>query len=239
MHRDIQKLIASAKTEFLTDMNNKVLQDKLKALVDLQSILATHQLPPHELEAIRQKVAELSTPPVSTTYPQPSIVTPVPYANGLNITSSQVSQNYPQLHVPPATVHHTVTPSTQQQHQPDLSMMNSSRLADILASAKAQQAPPTPVVAPTPASYNQPPVVPIPTTTAGGAPSSLLAQLRAAGLLAPEGNTPVNGPVAPHPQYPPPQPAGHAPTTPLVSLANPMKLAFDNDVELTSASLKK
>lgn len=222
-------------------MNNKVLQDKLKALVDLQSILATHQLPPHELEAIRQKVAELSIPQVSTTYPQPSIITPVPYANGLNVTSSQVSQNYPQLHVPPATVHHTITPSTQQpqQHQPDLSMMNSSRLADILASAKAQQAPPTPIVAPTPASYNQPPVVPVSTTTTGGPPSSLLAQLRAAGLLAPEGNTPVNGAVAPQSQYPPPQPAGHAPTTPLASLANPMKLAFENDVELTSASLKK
>lgn len=218
-------------------MNNKVLQDKLKALVDLQSILATHQLPPHELEAIRQKVAELSAPPASTSYPQPSIVTPVPYANGLNVTNSQVPQNYPQLHVPPATVHHTVTPSAQ--HQPDLSMMNSSRLADILASAKAQQAPPTPAVAPTPASYNQPPVVPISTTTAGGQPSSLLAQLRAAGLLAPEGNTPVNGPIVPQPQYLPPQPAGHAPATPLASLANPMRLAVENDVELTSASLKK
>ena len=220
-------------------MNNSVLRDKLKALVDLQSILTTQQLAPHELEAVRQKVAELSALPVSAPYSQPAITTPTPYLQAPNPTEILNPQNHTPISAPPTQVTPTAAPPTQQQSQTDLLTMNSSRLADILASAKAQQAPSTPPVAPAPLPYNQPLTVPVPASTSSGEPGSLLARLRAAGLLAPSGNTPVNGALSSHPQYQPPQISNRTPTTPLASLANPPRRASQNDVELTSASLKK
>ena len=214
-------------------MNNSILRDKLKALLDLQSILSYHQLAPHDLEAVRHKVAELSAPPLPPSYPPTVITTPTPYSSVMDATQRIVSQDHMQLSVPAA-------PLAVQQHQPDISVFNSNRLADILASAKAQQAPQTPAVTSTPVPHTQPPLIPIPSSTSGSEPSSLLAQLRAAGILAPEGNTPVNGALAPPPtQFPAPQVPGYTPTIPPAKLAQPSRIAAQNDVELTSASLKK
>lgn len=220
------------------NVNNSILRDKLKALVDLQTILTTHQLAPHELEAVRQKVAELSAPPASAVYSQSAITAPTLYPNHTNPTPLNAPHNKVQIAAPQAPVPPAAPPSIQQPPQLDLSTINSNRLADILASAKAQQAPPTPPVGSTPLPYHQPSIISAPATTSNGEPSSLLAQLRAAGLLAPEGNTPVNGSTARHPQYPPPQP-DRTPTTLHANLANPPLVAAQNDVELTSASLKK
>ena len=239
LHKDIQNLVSHAKSEFLTNVNNSVLRDKLKALVDLQSILTTHQLAPQELEAVRQKVAELSALPVSAPYSQPAITTATPYLQALNPAEIVNSQNHAPMSAPPTQATLTAAPPTQQQSQTDLLTMNSSRLADILASAKAQQAPSTPPSVPTPLPYNQPLTVPVPASSSGGEPGSLLARLRAAGLLAPSGNTPVNGALASHPPYQPPPVSSRTPTTPLASLVNPPQRASQNDVELTSASLKK
>ena len=220
-------------------MNNSVLRDKLKALVDLQSILTTHQLAPHELEAVRQKVAELSALPVSTPYSQPAIPTPTPYLQASNPTEILNPQNHAPMSAPPTQVTPTAAPPTQQQSQTDLLTMNSSRLADILASAKAQKAPSTPPAAPNPLPYNPPLTVPVAASTSSAEPGSLLARLRAAGLLAPSGNTPVNGAPSSRPQYPPPPISSRTPTTPLASLVNPSQRASQNDVELSSTSLKK
>ncbi|KAL8791368.1 MAG: hypothetical protein Q9195_005906 [Heterodermia aff. obscurata] len=239
LHKDIQNLVSHAKSEFLTNVNNSVLRDKLKALVDLQSILTTHQLAPHELEAVRQKVAELSALPASAPYSQPAVSTSTPYLQAPNPTEILNPQNHAPISAPPIHATPTAAPSTQQQSQTDLLTMNSSRLADILASARAQQASSTPSSAPTPLPYNQPSIVPVPASNSSGEPSSLVARLRAAGLLAPGGNTPVNGTMASHPQYPPPHLPSRTPTTPLASLVNPSQRASQNDVELTSASLKK
>ena len=239
LHKDIQNLVSHAKSEFLTNVNNSVLRDKLKALVDLQSILTTHQLAPQELEAVRQKVAELSALPVSAPYSQPAIANSMPFLQAPNPTEILHPQNHAPISAPPTHATPTAAPPTQQQSQTDLLTMNSSRLADILASAKAQQAPSTPSSAQTPLPYNQPVNVPVPASNSSREPSSLLARLRAAGLLAPSGNTPVNGALASHPQYPPPPIPTRTPTTPLASLVNPSQRASQNDVELTSASLKK
>ena len=239
LHKDIQNLVSHAKSEFLTNVNNPVLRDKLKALVDLQSILTTHQLAPHELEKVRQKVDELSVFPVSAPYSQPAIATPMPYLQAPNPTEILNPQNHAPMGAPSTQVTPTAAPPTQQQGQTDLFNMNSSRLADILASAKAQKTSSTPPAAPTPLPYNQPLNVPIPTSSSSGDSSSLLARLRAAGLLAPSGTMPVNGAPASHPQYPPQPMSSRTPTTPLASLVNPSQRASQNDVELTSTSLKK
>ena len=228
LHKDINNLISTAKAEFLADVNNSNLRDKLKALLDLQSVLSNHQIAPHELEAVRRKVAELSAPPAPTSYPPPMLSTPVPYTNGMNISQQTAPESHSHISAPP------VPPPTHT-HQPDISIINSTRLADILA--KAQQGPRTIVTTSSPTPYTAPPVVTLPASTSAGEPSSLLTQLRAAGILPPEGGTPVNGSAAPpSSQYVPPQASGHTPTA---RLAPPPRIATPNDVELTSASLKK
>lgn len=228
LHKDINNLISTAKAEFLADVNNSSLRDKLKALLDLQSILSNQQIAPHELEAVRHKVAELSAPPAPAPYPPPVLSTPVPFTNGMNASQLVAPESHTHISVPP------VPPPTHT-HHPDISIMNSTRLADILA--KAQQGPRTTVTTSSPAPYTAPPVVPLPASTSRGESSSLLAQLRAAGILGPEAGTPVNGSVAPPPfQYIPPRVSGQTPTA---QLAPPPRIAIDNDVELTSASLKK
>ena len=228
LHKDIDNLISTAKAEFLADVNNSSLRDKLKALLDLQSMLSAHRIAPHELEAVRHKVAELSAPPGPAPYPPPILSTPVPFTNGMNASQQVATEGHTHVSVPP------VPPPTHTHHS-DISIVNSNRLADILA--KAQQGPRTTVPTSSPAPYTAPPLIPLPASTSRGEPSSLLAQLRAAGILGPEGGTPVNGSVAPPPsQYMAPQVSGH---TPIAQLAPPPRIATDNDVELTSASLKK
>ena len=219
-------------------MNNSVQRDKLKALVDLQGILTSQQLALHELEAVRQQVAELSTPSISTAYSPPGINATASYPSSMNAPQHIVTNNIAQASAPVPLL--SAVPShLQQQPQSELSILNSSRLADILASAKAQQAPPTPPNAPTPVPYSQPSVTPVPVSSSGGDSNSLLAQLRAAGFLAPNGNTPVNGPHIPPSLHPPANALSHTPTTPRAELARPSKVTAENDVELNMASLKK
>ena len=231
LHKDINNLISTAKAEFLTDVNNSSLRDKLKALLDLQSVLSNHRIAPHELEAVRQKVAELSAPPAPPApvpYPPPVLSTPVPFTNGMNPSQQVAPESHTHVSAPPI-------PPPNHIHQSDISIINSNRLADILA--KAQQGPRISVSTSSPAPYTAPPVATLPAPTSTGGPSSLLAQLRAAGFLDSEGGTPLNGSIAPPPsQYMPPQVSGHTPTA---QLAPPPRIATDNDVELTSASLKK
>ena len=198
------------------------------------------QLAPHEVEAVQRQVAELkaaglSAPPTSASYVPPVNIAPVPYANDINARQQILPQNIPQVSAPAAS-----PPVQVQPRQPDILSLNSNRLADILASAKAQQAPRTSTATSTPVPYNQPPVIPVPASTSEGEPSALLAKLRAAGILGPEGSTPVNGALAPPPsQYPPPQLLGNTSPLPPAKLAHHSRIAAQNDVELTSASLKK
>ena len=239
LHKDIENLIATAKSEFSEDVNNAVLREKLKALLDLQSSLRARQLAPHELEAVRQKVAELSAPSLSAPYPPHMNATPAPYSGTTSTGQHVAPQDHTQVSAPSVPSHLAAPPFSQQQNQPDLSILSSNRLADILASAKALQAPPTPPVASTPIPYNQPSNDPTPAAGSGGEPSALVARLRAAGILAPERSTSVNGSLVPPSQYPPPQTSGQLPTTPLAGLASPSQVVSENDVELTTASLKK
>lgn len=201
-------------------------------------MLEAHQLAPHDLEAVRRKVAELkvaglSAPPASASYVPPLNIAPAPYGDDINVRQQILQQSIPQISAPAAP------PAVQvQARQPDILTLNSNRLADILASAKAQQAPRTPPGTSTTVTYTQPPV--IPASTPRGEPSALFAKLRAAGILGPEGSTPVNGALAPPPsQYPPPQLPGHTSILPSAKLAHPSRIVAQNDVELTPASLKK
>ncbi|KAL8869874.1 MAG: hypothetical protein Q9174_003942, partial [Haloplaca sp. 1 TL-2023] len=215
LHRDIEDLISITKIEFADRHWDIQVQQKLKALLDLQSIMSSQQLPPHDFQAVRDQVTQLaqtsqqsrpahSLPPASLPLPNP-VPTPTPSV-------------FP-AHPPPTT----------QSGADSTLLISSNALAEILASAaRAKQNTPTPSL---PSSAPPPQYPPhVPTTQAppnsSTAPSmsttSLFENLRAFGMLGPS-----TGATAPS-SYP--QQSNRVTRVPLTEIRN--------DVVLSSASLK-
>ena len=214
----------TARTEFASNPYDTGIQTRLKALLDLQSILKSQQLPADQIQLIRDQVASLSAAP------RPTSVAPVPTFTP----------------VPPVAAPPPMKLSQQQPAPTDLqALLSSNSLANLLASAaKVQQSLPTPSHPTIPLrlpqiSVSQPPAAP-PTTSAGGE-SSLIASLRAAGMLPPAGSTPVVSSAVPAqaslPYQPPPLMVNTPPMQP-VNPARPALSEIRNNVELTPASLK-
>ncbi|KAL8829495.1 MAG: hypothetical protein Q9170_006142 [Blastenia crenularia] len=233
LHRDIDHLISITKHEFAARHWDSQLQTKLKALLDLQAIMRSQQLPPNQIQAIRDQVSQLaqisqpaapapSLPPATTSLSDP-VRTPVP---------STYFAPPPSTSLPQADLH---------------TMISSNTLADILASAaRTKQSTPIPSQGPSipPSQYSQEPIQqapPEPAPTPSPNAASLLANLQALGMLAPNTATP-NGTI-PATQssflYPPPHPMN--PNTPSMHSAIPARpplTEIRNDVELNSQSLK-
>lgn len=238
LHGDIELLISTAKAEFANNIHDTAVQTRLKALLDLQSILRSQELPPNQLQLIRDQVAQLSAaarpappPPVATSA---STYTLNPYS-----ATPSLQFQYPQqpMAAPPATPAPPVIPSA-------------STLADLLASAaKSKTVPvPQPALQFNPRTTLQQPQTPVPQASnnsppmRNGTPSlSLMDQLRAAGLLRTTASTPVTSSAnsAPTPfSYAPPPPSVNPPSLRLPDLVRPPLTELHNDIQLTSASLK-
>ncbi|KAL2052761.1 hypothetical protein ABVK25_007001 [Lepraria finkii] len=209
LKRDIADLIGKTKAAFASSPYDDTLRIRLQALLDLQNILNTRQLPSHEIQAIRDQVAQLSGNSHPPSVPPPYVPPPL----------------VPQQQPPPRQ-----SPAQGPTPQPgDLQALLSSRnLADIIA--KAQRSTSTPPATQTP--YSQPQQVPTSYPPVSSGPGTdLMAMLRAQGLLRPNVNIPTNGPLG----YVPPRSATNTPPVLPASLARPPLI---NDVEITSASLK-
>ena len=210
LDRDIAELIRSTKEQLATNVYDKAIQSRLQALLALQSLMSQQQLPVDQLNAVRNQINALSITI------QPSGTAPfVPIAQATP----------PQYSMPS----HQRLPQTAPPQTPDLqASLNSKNLADIIS--RAQRAPATP--GPPQASLPQPQPTPISNSVNQSAPADLLATLRAKGLLAADSSTPVNGLVG---YPPPPSVTGTPPTVP----ANVGSTGLTDEVELTSASLKR
>jgi pre-mRNA cleavage complex 2 protein Pcf11 len=225
LNSDIANLIAAAKAEFAQNPWNSSIQTRLKALLDLQTILSSQRLPPNQIALIKDQVAQLSEashPPPRMQTPPASLPSPAPIA---------------------------VTPATSQ--QPSLSsILGSGALAALLArqSSTPQPTAPTSSVAPirsppqsrAQTSFN--PLLPhTSSSTPVADPNSLLERLRAAGMLPsvpgatssaslPPGTLAGSVPLG----FPPPLPFTNTPPhTARTTLAE-----IPNDVVLKPASLK-
>ncbi|KAI4239160.1 MAG: hypothetical protein L6R40_005593 [Gallowayella cf. fulva] len=233
LHRDIDNLISTTKLEFAARHWDTGLQTRLKALLDLQSIMRNQQLPPNQIQAIRDQVSQLAQtqPPATPVLTQQPVSMPLPIP---------VPTPTPSAYPAPA-------PSTAQPSADIQRFLDSNALAEILASAaRAKQGTPVPSI---------PPSVPPPTNSQITAPSpqpkristpssnttSLLENLKALGMLMPDTSMP-NG------ALPTAQPSSHLPsshqnsfyTSPAqpTSLAPARPQALQNDAELSNASLK-
>ena len=211
LHRDLDNLVAAAKSEFAHNISDTGVQQRLKALLDLQTIVKSRPLPDNQLRQIRDQVSLLGP----SVRPIPRPTTP-PASLPLQVVAP----------TPPISAQQ----STAQTAIP--SFINSSSLADLIraTAGRTQPTPPPPQPPapsfPLPQATSTPPVKPAVTATPA-AENPLIAQLRAAGILPATGTPPVASqlpftpPVGlPHPTFQQ-QPA-----------------ALQISVKLTSASIK-
>ena len=261
-------LIAVARIEFAGNPYDQGLQQRLKALLDLQIILHSQHLPPSQLKLISYQVTQLSASNSASS-------AAIPASRPMS-TSAMSSMPAPvHLSLPPSIPISSPYPMAQHAPQPQQyvpqqqsieSLLPPNALAALLASVTGTPAPipspvpqpaPSPVppqpavtlVPPTPVSHGQP--QPASTSTPPismpGTESSILASLRAVGMLPAVTNNAAPPPVPPLPwtrattHALPQKPNFPLPTIP-PNTKQQMQVAevvmIPNDVELTAASLK-
>jgi pre-mRNA cleavage complex 2 protein Pcf11 len=219
LNSDIDKLITTSKAEWAQNPYDNSIGTRLKALLDLQTILQNQQLPPDQITLIKDQVDQLS-----------------------------VASQAPKTQLPPAPVYPPapVTAAQPQAQQPSLSSILGPGALAALARASATSQPAVSMQAgaqirsPQP-SYAQPLYQPPPATAPTSTPlpeaSSLLERLRAAGML-PTVSTPTSAPThmssLPVPPGFPPSFLNTPPSAPRTPLAN-----LPNCVVLKPASLKE
>lgn len=219
LNGDIADLITTSKADFAQSPWDSSIQTRLKALLDLQTILSSQTLPPDQIALIKNQVAQLSEAARSTPKIAPSQPTP-----------------------PPAPVAAAQPPA----QQPSLSsLLGPGALAALLArqSTTPQPAPTSTAPIRSPPPQQQPafnaPLASLSTSAPVSDPGSLLERLRAAGIL--QGGAPSSTPTQSSnglagklpPGFPPPPFINTPPNSSRTPLAD-----IPNDVVLKPASLK-
>lgn len=209
LNRDIEALIAAARTNFANSPFDPASQARLKALLDLQSILQNQQLTPDQLKLVRDQVSAMAG-----SQPLPATHSPIP-------VPVQMAQPVPPVPTPPAQ------PASLQ------SLLNSSTLADLIKATATRQQP-----TPPPQIPNLIPQLPVSSTPQPqAAENPLIAALRARGLI-PSHSAPPTMSASGPPSMGGPMPffmSGQAGSTPPAPTPNPTN---PNHVPMTTASLK-
>ncbi|KAL3418673.1 hypothetical protein PVAG01_10389 [Phlyctema vagabunda] len=232
LNSDIANLILTSKADFAQSPYDSSIQTRLKALLDLQSILHSQKLPQDQLSLIRDQVAQLS----KDSQPKPhSQAPPMHEPSPVPVTAPLPSQ-------PTVTLDTVFGPGAR------------GALAALLArqstTPQLQTPPPQPALpvrSPQPPaarpSYSQAPSA-TPTPAALPDPKALLERLKAAGILsgAPANSTPpiptIPLPGSLPPGFPPPLPFIGTPQPGISNTSRHELSEIPNDVELKSASLK-
>ncbi|KAL4743221.1 hypothetical protein BDV11DRAFT_179242 [Aspergillus similis] len=165
LNRDVEVLIAAARTEFANNPLDPSVQQRLKALLDLQGIMQRQQLTPEQLKLVRDQVSALA--------PKPSIPAAQPAPSHIPVTSA------PTIATPPVA---------QSFSQPLQQLLNPGTLAELIKATAARQQPTPPQVP----SVPQLPVSSTPQIPSSAPENPLIAALRAKGLL-PASSAPPGG----------------------------------------------
>jgi pre-mRNA cleavage complex 2 protein Pcf11 len=214
LNDDIQNLIAAFKAEVARTPQDPSIQTRLKALLDLQSILQTQHVSQDQLEAIKNQIAALAVtiraPPAQTSTPVPI---PQPVAVAPPAAAPKVSLD---------------------------SILGPGALAALLARGSAtppvstpQPPPATIAIRPPPTQRQEPQqsATPVPSD-----PMSLLGMLRQAGMLG--AVTPSSG-STPVPIITPSVPLSFPPPPPLPGMGFPTMENLTSDITLKASSLKQ
>lgn len=222
IHRDIENLIGSARAEFAANPFDTAVQQRLKALLDLQVILQRQQLSPDQLKLVKDQVSALA-PALKSSSTQPFSTASIPMPN----ISTPPSQPFPQA-----------TP------QPNLAaLLNPNTLASLIKATANRQGvtPPPPSAVPSAVTGIAPNLQPSTGTpqpaTAPVAENPLIASLRARGLLPPVPS--LGTPAATTPLSLPLLMPGQAGYTPPASVSVPQTTTdITINVHLSTASIK-
>ena len=176
LYRDVDSLVAGARHDFARNISDAGVQNKLKALLDLKTILDGHQngsrpLPESQLRQIRDHVSNMAPTPQPIPRPTPP---PAPLP-------AHVVKPTPPPH----------PPSQQPTPQPAIpSFINSANLAELLRTTASRNQP-TPPPSSLPEVVKSPPIAHATPIQAAPPDNPLIAQLRAAGLLPATGTPPA------------------------------------------------
>lgn len=238
---DLERLVVTTRNEFAANLYDVGVQQKLKALLDLQTILSSQQLPPDQRQLIKNQVTQLSQAAQASADSQAQQLFPGSSFGVRSSTPQPISHAaFPQSYQPPSSVQPAMaTPSLAQllaigpppplppqQSQPAIQPPSSINLAELLAGAR----PP----APTPQSM-------LPVTQQE---NSLFASLRAAGLINAAGAPPVHPPASAAqtqqhlPFLPPLLQNLQPPPAPVAALTEISFAQGKNNVALTAGSIK-
>ncbi|RAL04996.1 putative mRNA cleavage factor complex component Pcf11 [Aspergillus ibericus CBS 121593] len=217
LNRDIEALIATARSDFANNPLEPSVQQRLKALLDLQGILQRQELTQEQLKLVRDQVSALA--------PRPTIAAP-----------QTIPPSVPAISTPPM-----VTPPTQTLSQPLQQLLNPGTLAGLIKATAARQQP-----TPPPQIHNILPQIPtnpsVPQPSVSAAPENpLIAALRAQGLL-----PPASAPPAPFTAAPPNVPSafplivpGQVRVTPPVATPQTQSTPDSQmNVQMSTASMK-
>lgn len=227
LNRDISNLIEVSKADFSVTPWDTAIQGRLKALLDLQTVLRTQQIPQEQLALIQVQVNQMSQASHAS---RPNVPQAAP------VTAS----------VPTPIATPVIPVSTSLQANTISSLLGSGALAALLARQSATpqsaQAVPVPLRSPQPnlaiphqQAVATPTPVPAPTPDA----LALLQRLRASGIIGGGGTPITKSPALPSTQpsiLPPGFPNIPPPVAP--NGARPILGEIPNDVVLKPASLK-
>ena len=254
LYQDVEALILMAKSDFAKNPLDIATQEKLKALLDLQGILKSQQLPPEAIRLIKDQVTTLSGGSLQPLQPNfPSNLGPITYPL---IDTSQQHLPGPQA----AATSNSSFPAVNNYSNLDLQQRYQSPSPQVIAPSNAPSSLPPNLIAELllgKQSYQQPltdmelslplrppagAMTPVPIDNDANTPSTntFLDSLRAAGLITP---VPAQSASVPRPF------AGNAPAASSVTpLPMPNKQVYqsaaspnqdDNDVELNTVSIRK
>lgn len=223
LNRDIEGLITSARGDFANNPLDPSIQQRLKALLDLQGILQRQELTQEQLKLVRDQVSALGPkqPPVLPTPPIVPSAVPVP-----TVSST------PSISTPPTQ---PIAPPLQQ-------LLNPGTLAELIKATTARQTPPPQV----PSVVPQVPMVggtPQPAGTTPTPENPLIAALKARGLLSGGSAAPAAPAATPAPGLSSAFPLivpGQVRFTPPVQMPQPMAAPAEGpmDVQMNTMSIK-
>ncbi|KXJ96929.1 hypothetical protein Micbo1qcDRAFT_199683 [Microdochium bolleyi] len=231
LNDDIQRLIAAFRAQIAQNPHDTSMQTRLKALMDLQTILQLQNLPQEQLVLVKNQITELAVTIRASSAQAPTPVQPVAVAPPL----------------PPPAAKPAAAPKVSLD-----SLLGSGALAALMARNSVTPQPPTPQPPAAAAALRSPPPprqaeVPKPAAApaSSGNPMDLLNALRARGLIGGSAPPPSNNstPVPAAISLPPPPPPG-LPTLPIPLPGQlptqPPSLEFiTGDISLTASSLKQ
>jgi pre-mRNA cleavage complex 2 protein Pcf11 len=212
LNRDVEVLIAAARNEFANNPLDPSIQQRLKALLDLQGIMQRQQLTQEQLKLVRDQVSALAPKPIPASQPASSHT---PITSTPAITTPPVVQSF---------------------SQPLQQLLNPGTLAELIKATAARQQPTPPPQIP-PALQQMPLTSSTPQIPTSAPENPLIAALRAKGLLPATSTPPASAPnmASPFPFIVPGQ-VRYTPPVPTPQMASMGEVQVN--VQMNTASIK-